>query len=66
MCDFVELDCPKECGRKLKRKDLRKHLEAECPNRTVPCRYCQEEVTLNGLGVCRFFFSKSTISIHQA
>ena len=52
MCEFVELDCPKECGRKLKRKDLEKHLEEECPNRTAPCRYCQKQVKWNGVEVC--------------
>ena len=57
-CDFVELDCPNECGRILKRKDLKKHSEEECPNRTAPCRYCQEQVKWNGLEVCYSRFSK--------
>ena len=52
MCEFVELDCPNECGRKLKRTDLVKHLQDECPNRTAPCRYCQKPVKWNGLEVC--------------
>ena len=51
MCEFVALDCPKGCGRILQKKDLIKHLDAECPNRTVPCGYCQEEVKWNGLEV---------------
>ena len=52
MCEFVELDCPNECGRKLKRKDREKHLAEECPNRTAPCGYCQKQVKWNGQEVC--------------
>ncbi|XP_068674158.1 TNF receptor-associated factor 6-like [Montipora foliosa] len=43
-CEFVDMDCPKNCGKKFKKKDLKKHLEEECPNRTIPCDYCTEEV----------------------
>lgn len=66
MCEFFEMDCPKECGRKVKRKDLGKHLEEECPSRLVPCRYCQRELKWNGLEVRHLCFSKFTIRMHQA
>ena len=51
-CEFVDMDCPKNCGKKLKKKDLKKHLEEECPNRTIPCDYCTEEVLWNSMEVC--------------
>ena len=64
MCEFVELDCPNECGRKLKRKDLEKHQEEECPNRTAPCRYCRKQVKWNGLEVCCSWFLKINCQLH--
>ncbi|XP_067043181.1 TNF receptor-associated factor 6-like [Acropora muricata] len=48
-CDFVDVSCPKNCGKKLLRKDLKKHLEDDCPNRTFPCTFCAEEVLWNSL-----------------
>ncbi|XP_015750498.1 PREDICTED: TNF receptor-associated factor 6-like [Acropora digitifera] len=46
-CGFVEVSCPKNCGNKFQRKDLKKHLEDDCPNRTIPCTFCTEEVLRN-------------------
>ena len=51
-CELVDTDCPNNCGMKLKKKDLKKHLEEECPNRTIPCDYCTEEVLWNSMEVC--------------
>ncbi|XP_068716622.1 TNF receptor-associated factor 6-like [Montipora capricornis] len=48
-CEFVDMDCPKKCGKKFKKKDLKKHLEEECPSRTIPCDYCTEEVLWNSM-----------------
>ncbi|KAL9955369.1 hypothetical protein ACROYT_G036679 [Oculina patagonica] len=48
-CPFVEVDCPKGCKQKLKRKDLQQHLEKDCPLRTIPCKYCTEDVPWNTL-----------------
>ncbi|KAK2569287.1 TNF receptor-associated factor 6 [Acropora cervicornis] len=48
-CDFVDVLCPKNCGREFQRKDLKKHLEDDCPNRTIPCTFCAEEVLWNSM-----------------
>lgn len=46
-CPFVDIKCPKGCGKELQRKDLEEHLEKDCPNRTIPCKYCKEEIRWN-------------------
>ena len=51
-CPFVDISCPKNCGKQMKKKDLEEHLKKECPNRTVPCNFCKEEIRWNGLEVC--------------
>ena len=51
-CEFVDISCPKECGKQMKKRDLEQHLEKECPNRTVQCDYCKEDVIWNGVQVC--------------
>ena len=51
-CDFVDVKCPKGCGREMQRKDLKEHLEKECPNRTIPCKHCKTEIKWNELEVC--------------
>ena len=43
-CEFVEIECAKHCGKRVARRDVPRHLEEECPNRTVPCDFCKEEV----------------------
>ncbi|XP_067043184.1 TNF receptor-associated factor 6-like isoform X1 [Acropora muricata] len=48
-CDFVDVSCPKNCGKEFQRKDLKRHLEDDCPNRTIPCTFCTEEVLWNGV-----------------
>ncbi|XP_044174913.1 TNF receptor-associated factor 6-like isoform X1 [Acropora millepora] len=48
-CDFVDVLCPKNCGREFQRKDLKKHLEDDCPNRTIPCTFCAEEFLWNSM-----------------
>ncbi|XP_067043174.1 TNF receptor-associated factor 6-like isoform X3 [Acropora muricata] len=48
-CDFVVVSCPKNCGKEFQRKDLKKHLEDDCPNRTIPCIFCAEEVLWNSM-----------------
>ena len=49
---LVDVSCPKNCGKEFQRKDLEKHLEDDCPNRTIPCTFCAEEVLRNSLEVC--------------
>ena len=51
-CDFVDVSCPKNCGKEFQRKDLKEHLEDDCPNRTIPCTFCAEEVLWNSMEVC--------------
>ncbi|PFX24328.1 putative RNA-directed DNA polymerase from transposon BS [Stylophora pistillata] len=51
-CDFVDVWCSKTCGREMPRKDLKEHLEKECPNRTKPCINCKKDIKLNELEVC--------------
>ncbi|KAK2569488.1 TNF receptor-associated factor 6 [Acropora cervicornis] len=46
-CDFVHVLCPKDCGKEFQRKVLKKHLKDDCPNRTIPCSFCSEEVLWN-------------------
>ncbi|XP_022792754.1 TNF receptor-associated factor 6-like [Stylophora pistillata] len=48
-CDFVDVWCSKTCGREMPRKDLKEHLEKECPNRTKPCINCKKDIKLNEL-----------------
>ncbi|PFX14515.1 TNF receptor-associated factor 6-like [Stylophora pistillata] len=49
VCDFIDVKCPKKCGREMQRKDLKEHLEKECPNRTLPCKHCKNEIMWNEL-----------------
>ncbi|XP_073243627.1 TNF receptor-associated factor 6-like [Porites lutea] len=49
VCAFVNICCPKNCGKQLQRKNAKQHLETECPNRTTPCEHCDKEVHWNGL-----------------
>ena len=50
-CEFTLLLCPKECKDDkneilhFMRKDLDKHLENDCPNRDLECKYCGEKGT---------------------
>ena len=41
-CLFVEVVCGNQCGKAVIRKDLKHHINTECPNRKVKCVYCQE------------------------
>ena len=49
VCAFVDICCPKNCGKQVLRKNAKQHLETECPNRTTPCEHCGKEVPWNGL-----------------
>ncbi|XP_015776359.1 PREDICTED: TNF receptor-associated factor 6-like [Acropora digitifera] len=48
-CDFVDVSCPKNCCKEFQRRDLKKHLKNDCPNRTIPCTFCAEEVLWNSM-----------------
>ena len=51
-CGFVEVSCPKNCGKEFQRRDLEKHLKDDCPNTKVRCPFCTEEVLRNRMEVC--------------
>ena len=42
-CDFTVVNCPKECNKKVIKKDLVQHLKEECPNRDYECQHCGEK-----------------------
>ncbi|XP_074605804.1 TNF receptor-associated factor 6-like [Acropora palmata] len=46
-CDFVDVSCPNNCGKEFQRRDLKNHLEDDCPIRKIPCTICTEEVLWN-------------------
>ena len=39
-CGYVEVQCTKKCGAKMKRKELEAHLAQRCPLRKIQCQYC--------------------------
>ena len=44
-CGYVEVQCSNKCGAKMKRKELKAHLERQCPLRKIHCQYCHYEDT---------------------
>ena len=44
-CGYVEVQCSNKCGAKMKRKELKAHLERQCPLRKIQCQYCRYEDT---------------------
>ena len=38
-CPNEEIFCPKKCGSKLLRKDVKEHMEKECQESEIPCKY---------------------------
>ena len=56
-CQFVEVNCPNNCGLPIKRQLLANHQANECPRRPYNCQYCQlratyKEIKNNHLPVC--------------
>ena len=39
-CQFVEIDCPYECGDQLQRQYIQSHLTENCPTRPFSCEHC--------------------------
>jgi len=39
-CGYVEVNCTKKCGEKVKRKDLSEHIHSHCLLRQYRCKYC--------------------------
>ena len=44
-CEFVRVECVLNCGEKITRGHLTKHLNHECPQRPYECGYCGKEDT---------------------
>ena len=36
-CDYVDKDCPNDCGQKVQKRNLKTHCTNECPNRDNQC-----------------------------
>lgn len=39
-CDYVDVDCPNNCGTKLRRRRLEEHRTQVCPKRRFTCEHC--------------------------
>ena len=44
-CGYVKVQCSNKCGTKMKRKEVKAHLERKCPLRKIQCQYCRYEDT---------------------
>ena len=44
-CHFVDVECPLQCGRRVKRRDLNQHKSKQCARRPFSCEYCDYEST---------------------
>ena len=44
-CQFVEVNCPNNCGWAIQRQLLAKHQTNDCPERLYSCQYCHLEGT---------------------
>ena len=44
-CQYVDIECPNNCGTSVKRCDVTGHLERDCPKRDYSCEYCNREGT---------------------
>lgn len=44
-CGYVVLACPNGCGTTVRRQELSKHLDADCPKRPFSCGHCDLRAT---------------------
>jgi TNF receptor-associated factor 4 len=44
-CNFGDVECPLECGQRVKRCNLAKHKSNECNKRPFTCQYCDYKAT---------------------
>ena len=44
-CHFVDVECPLQCGRRVKRRNLNEHKSNECAKRPFSCQYCDYKST---------------------
>ena len=41
-CQFEEINCFNECGKKIQRRYMTGHVKSRCPRRKVNCQYCHD------------------------
>ena len=44
-CDFVAVECPLKCRKRIQRRYLAKHKSNECSKRPFSCKYCDYQAT---------------------
>ena len=44
-CEYVDVNCPKNCGQQIQKCQLAIHIANECPNRDFDCMYCGFKAT---------------------
>ena len=57
-CDFVDVECPLQCGVRVKRRNLNEHKSHECPKRPFTCQHCNykaihEKVVNDHWSICQ-------------
>ena len=50
-CQFVEVECPLKCDKRIKRCELQEHKLNECQKRPFTCEHCDYESTYKGITV---------------
>ena len=48
-CDYVEMKCPNRCRKKMKRKNMAKHLKNKCSLRPYQCEHCGHRDTYENI-----------------
>ena len=58
-CQYVDVECPKKCVRKVQKRNVDTHLANECPNRDYRCPHCNFEnkyhVVSDHFDVCPYY-----------
>ena len=60
-CSFADVDCVNKCGVKVLRRNIREHLDSECPRRRYECPHCKatgqfkDVGSMSHLTFCSFF-----------
>ncbi|CAL8083448.1 unnamed protein product [Calicophoron daubneyi] len=43
-CEFTLVDCPNDCGEKIQRRQIDKHVNESCRLRTTKCKFCDYDI----------------------
>eukprot|EP00118_Oscarella_pearsei_P023002 m.270782 g.270782 ORF g.270782 m.270782 type:complete len:421 (+) comp40544_c2_seq15:35-1297(+) len=46
-CGYVRVECTNECEQMIKRREMAKHLDDQCPKRRVHCMHCRKGMPWN-------------------